>query len=98
MQRDEGNLLAGLGCDLLGLLGLPEEELRMFLDLRDGILHPEKVDPDARADAGDAAGLAGVPPPGPAAPGVAELPRDNAPGDAAGSRAERALGPDDAAG
>jgi cytochrome P450 len=34
----------------LGLLGLPEDDLRMFLDLRDGILHPEKVDPDARAD------------------------------------------------
>src|ERR1700733_3603104 len=30
----------------LGLLGLPEDQLRMFLDLRDGILHPEKVDPD----------------------------------------------------
>jgi cytochrome P450 len=35
----------------LGLLGLPEEELRMFLDLRDGILHPEKVDPGALLDA-----------------------------------------------
>jgi cytochrome P450 len=34
----------------LGLLGLPEEELRMFLDMRDGILHPEKVDPGARDD------------------------------------------------
>jgi cytochrome P450 len=34
----------------LGLLGLPEEELRMFLDLRDGILHPEKRDPGARED------------------------------------------------
>ncbi|HET6809438.1 MAG TPA: cytochrome P450 [Acidimicrobiales bacterium] len=31
----------------LGLLGLPEEELRMFLRLRDGILHPEKFDPEA---------------------------------------------------
>jgi cytochrome P450 len=35
----------------LGLLGLPEDELRMFLDLRDGILHPEKVDPGALLDA-----------------------------------------------
>ena len=34
----------------LGLLGLPEEELRMFLDLRDGILHPEKFDPEAGFD------------------------------------------------
>ena len=34
----------------LGLLGLPEDQLRMFLDLRDGILHPEKVDPDALMD------------------------------------------------
>ncbi|HLN17884.1 MAG TPA: cytochrome P450 [Acidimicrobiales bacterium] len=34
----------------LGLLGLPEDELRMFLDLRDGILHPEKMDPDALFD------------------------------------------------
>src|SRR3984957_12158339 len=34
----------------LGLLGLPEDDLRMFLDLRDGILHPEKVDPGALAD------------------------------------------------
>jgi len=34
----------------LGLLGLPEEELRMFLNLRDGILHPEKVDPAALED------------------------------------------------
>ena len=34
----------------LGLLGLPEEELRMFLRLRDGILHPEKFDPDAGLD------------------------------------------------
>src|SRR5579884_904946 len=34
----------------LGLLGLPEDELRMFLDLRDGILHPEKTDPEAMFD------------------------------------------------
>ena len=34
----------------LGLMGLPEEELRMFLRLRDGILHPEKFDPDAMFD------------------------------------------------
>jgi cytochrome P450 len=34
----------------LGLCGLPEEELRMFLHLRDGILHPEKIDPDAILD------------------------------------------------
>src|ERR1700728_811599 len=34
----------------LGLMGLPEEELRMFLRLRDGILHPEKIDPDALVD------------------------------------------------
>ncbi len=34
----------------LGLMGLPEEELRMFLRLRDGILHPEKIDPEALAD------------------------------------------------
>lgn len=34
----------------LGLLGLPEEELRMFLRLRDGILHPEKFDPEAGFD------------------------------------------------
>jgi cytochrome P450 len=31
----------------LGLMGLPEDELRMFLRLRDGILHPEKIDPAA---------------------------------------------------
>ena len=30
----------------LGLMGLPEDELRMFLRLRDGILHPEKIDAD----------------------------------------------------
>ena len=29
----------------LGLMGLPEDELRMFLRLRDGILHPEKIRP-----------------------------------------------------
>src|SRR5580658_1549740 len=34
----------------LGLMGLPEDELPMFLRLRDGILHPEKLDPDARLD------------------------------------------------
>lgn len=34
----------------LGLLGLPEDELRMFLRLRDGILHPEKIDPAALTD------------------------------------------------
>jgi cytochrome P450 len=34
----------------LGLMGLPEEELHMFLRLRDGILHPEKHDPDALFD------------------------------------------------
>jgi cytochrome P450 len=35
----------------LGLMGLPEEELRMFLRLRDGILHSEKIDPGALTDA-----------------------------------------------
>ena len=34
----------------LGLMGLPEDEMRMFLDMRDGILHPEKRDPDALFD------------------------------------------------
>ena len=34
----------------LGLLGLPEDELRMFLRLRDGILHSEKIDPEAIVD------------------------------------------------
>jgi cytochrome P450 len=34
----------------LGLMGLPEDELRMFLHLRDGVLHPEKTDPDASLD------------------------------------------------
>src|SRR5579863_4023895 len=34
----------------LGLLGLPEDELPMFLRLRDGVLHSEKIDPDALFD------------------------------------------------
>jgi cytochrome P450 len=34
----------------LGLLGLPEDELAMFLQLRDGILHPELTDPAAGTD------------------------------------------------
>ena len=34
----------------LGLMGLPEGEMRMFLQLRNGILHPEKLDPDALVD------------------------------------------------
>ena len=34
----------------LGLMGLPEQELHMFLRLRDGILHPEKFDSDATLD------------------------------------------------
>ncbi len=34
----------------LGLMGLPEDELEMFLRLRDGILHPEKHDPNAMLD------------------------------------------------
>ena len=34
----------------LGLLGLPEDQLRMFLGLRDGILHPEKFDPASLTD------------------------------------------------
>jgi cytochrome P450 len=34
----------------LGLLGLPEAELDMFLRLRDGILHSEKSDPAAMFD------------------------------------------------
>jgi cytochrome P450 len=34
----------------LGLMGLPEDELRMFLGMRDGILHPEKIDPEALVD------------------------------------------------
>lgn len=35
----------------LGLMGLPEDELRMFLRLRDGIMHAERIDPDALLDA-----------------------------------------------
>jgi cytochrome P450 len=34
----------------LGLMGLPEEELPMFLRMRDGILHPDKIDPGALID------------------------------------------------
>jgi cytochrome P450 len=34
----------------LGLMGLPEEERAMFLRLRDGILHAEKIDPAAALD------------------------------------------------
>jgi cytochrome P450 len=34
----------------LGLMGLPEDELSMFLRLRDGILHPAKHDPGALTD------------------------------------------------
>lgn len=34
----------------LGLVGLPEDELPMFLRMRDGILHPEKIDPEAWLD------------------------------------------------
>jgi cytochrome P450 len=34
----------------LGLMGLPEDEMRMFLRMRDGILHPEKLDETARHD------------------------------------------------
>jgi cytochrome P450 len=34
----------------LGLMGLPEDELDMFIHLRDGILHPQKIDPDAGLD------------------------------------------------
>lgn len=46
----------------LGLMGLPEEEMRMFLRMRDGVLHPEKwdenamVDPDVRTGVMNAAG------------------------------------------
>jgi len=36
----------------LGMMGLPEEDLRMFLRLRDGILHAEKIDPNALVDFG----------------------------------------------
>jgi cytochrome P450 len=35
----------------LGLMGLPWEELDTFLHLRDGILRPHKIDPDAMFDA-----------------------------------------------
>src|SRR5262249_35092642 len=34
----------------LGLMGLPWEELGTFLHLRDGILRPDKMDPDAMFD------------------------------------------------
>jgi cytochrome P450 len=34
----------------LGLMGLPWDELATFLHLRDGILRPDKTDPDARFD------------------------------------------------
>lgn len=34
----------------LGLMGLPEDQLHMFIHLRDGILHPDKIDPDAQLD------------------------------------------------
>jgi cytochrome P450 len=34
----------------LGLMGLPEDELRMFLHMRDGILHAEKWDENALFD------------------------------------------------
>ena len=34
----------------LGLCGLPEVDLRTFLRLRDGVLHPEKFDPAAISD------------------------------------------------
>jgi cytochrome P450 len=46
----------------LGLMGLPEDEMRMFLHMRDGVLHPQKwdenalLDPDARAAVMNAAG------------------------------------------
>ena len=36
----------------LGLMGLPEDELSIFLEMRDGIHHPERIDPDAASDAG----------------------------------------------
>lgn len=36
----------------LGMMGLPEEDLRMFLGMRDGILHAEKIDPNALVDFG----------------------------------------------
>jgi cytochrome P450 len=34
----------------LGLLGLPEDQMRTFLDMRDYILHPAKIDPEAAVD------------------------------------------------
>jgi cytochrome P450 len=34
----------------LGLCGLPEDELRLFMRFRDGSLHPEKIDPGALVD------------------------------------------------
>ncbi len=34
----------------LGLCGLPEEELSMFIHMRDGVMHPERVDPAALTD------------------------------------------------
>lgn len=34
----------------LGLMGLPWSELDTMIGLRDGILHPEKIDPDAQFD------------------------------------------------
>ncbi len=34
----------------LGLLGLPEDQMRAFLDMRDHILHPAKIDPEAALD------------------------------------------------
>jgi cytochrome P450 len=46
----------------LGLMGLPEDEMRMFLHMRDGILHPQNwdenalLDPEARAKVNAAAG------------------------------------------
>src|ERR1700722_3223395 len=34
----------------LGLMGLPEEEMRMFLHMRDGVLHPQNWDANAMFD------------------------------------------------
>jgi cytochrome P450 len=34
----------------LGLCGLPEEELHMFLRMRDGVMHPERIDPSVTTD------------------------------------------------
>ena len=34
----------------LGLMGLPEDDLRTFLHMRDGVMHPEKWDGDALLD------------------------------------------------